>query len=65
MNKSRKELWHEQVELQHQMQGSGLNIVTCGNCGTVIIHKCDEREDIDCWGCGENMDKSDCPDYFY
>lgn len=33
----------EQLEYQHAIQKAGYNIVTCGDCGYVFIHKI-ERE---------------------
>ena len=47
------------------MQTKGFNLVTCGHCSTLIIHRCDDNDNIDCHGCGQEMAKSDCPDYFY
>ena len=54
----------EQVELQLEMQSKGFNIVSCGNCGTTLIHKVG-KESIVCYDCGEHMALSDCPDVFY
>ena len=65
MEKTRKELVAEQIELFTQIQLSGINIVTCGECGTILIHKVDDKEEIPCFGCLEMMDKSDCPDFWW
>ena len=55
----------EQKEFQHRIQRDlNLNIVTCGNCGTVIIHEINE-EDIYCGDCDRDMPQSDCPDLYY
>lgn len=59
-----KRLKTEQVELQLEMQSKGLNIVSCGNCGTILIHKVG-KENIVCHDCGEHMSLSDCPDVYY
>ena len=71
MSKQR-DLFRRQIELQEEMQSKGLNLVTCGNCGSVNIHRTgpifdDEANEfeIECCGCLETMDVSDCPDYFY
>ena len=58
--KTKEEVTKEQIDLQNQIQQEGFNIVSCGNCGTVLIHKTD-KESIDCI-CGEEMDLWDCPD---
>ena len=52
-----------QLELQSKIQSAGFNIVTCGNCDSVLLHEIGD-EKIDCL-CGINMDLSDCPDYWY
>lgn len=54
-----------QLELQRRIQDElGLNIVTCGNCGSVIIH---ERHDelIECPDCNNISDPCDFPDVNY
>lgn len=63
--KSKRELAKEQISMMHEIQSAGFNMVTCGNCGTLLIHRTDDKEDIDCFGCQEVMAKSDCPDYWY
>lgn len=47
-----------------EMQSKGLNIVSCGNCGTILIHRMG-AEDIVCHDCGEHMALSSCPDLYY
>ena len=59
-----KKLKTEQVKLQLEMQSKGLNIVSCGNCGTILIHRMG-AEHIVCHDCGEHMALSDCPDLYY
>lgn len=61
--KTKQEIVLEQIELQEQIQSAGFNIVECGNCGTVLLHKRGEDE-IDCF-CGHTMALSDCPDLYY
>lgn len=55
-----------QLELMDEIRVlSGINIVTCGNCGSVILHKTNLEETVSCHDCGRDMDLSDCPDLFY
>lgn len=61
--KTKKEITEEQIKIQEEMQSAGFNLVTCGNCGSVLLHRLDDKDNIDCF-CGE-MPKSDCPDYWY
>ena len=67
--KFKEGLWNRQIELQENMQRSGFNIVTCGNCDTLIIHETDSingtKENLNCHGCGNTIAKSDCTDYYY
>lgn len=65
MKKSRLKLWAKQIEMQEEMQEKGLNIISCGCCNTLIIHKCDDKNDVTCHVCHKNLDLSDCPDYYY
>lgn len=53
-----------QIAIQESIQSAGFNIVTCGNCGSVILHEI-EDEEIDCPYCDSVLETSDCPDYFY
>lgn len=63
MNKQEKILM--QIELQEKIQKiAGVNIVTCGHCGNVVLHK-ERDEEIDCPYCDRVMDVCDCPDYLY
>jgi len=55
----------EQIKLQEKIQSVGFNIVNCGNCGSVILHECNDENDIECPYCDTVMDKSDCPDFLY
>jgi hypothetical protein len=60
--KTAKDIALEQIKLQHELQNLGYNIVTCGNCGSVLIHRTNVTE-IECY-CGTH-DISDCPDLNY
>lgn len=60
--KTKRQIAEGQIRLQEQMQSEGFNIVTCGNCGSVLLHKTGE-ETIECF-CGE-MALSDCPDLWF
>jgi len=57
-------LLKEQLEYQEDIQHSGYNIVTCGHCGSILIHKM-KVKNIHCFSCLRNMDTSDCPDLNY
>ena len=60
---NKKELAIKQIKLQEKMQASGVNMVTCGQCGEVLLHDTKD-ETTDCF-CGQTMDLSDCPDYWF
>lgn len=45
-------------------QYAKINIVTCGNCGAVLLHKLSDEE-IHCFDCDRTLDVSDCPDLYY
>lgn len=61
--KTKLQIAEHQIQLQSKIQNAGFNIVTCGNCGEVLLHEVgDER--IECF-CGRTMSLSDCPDYWY
>ena len=54
-----------QIKLQNEIQSLGINLVNCGNCGSIFFHECNEEENVECPFCYIDMAKSDCPDYFY
>jgi uncharacterized Zn finger protein (UPF0148 family) len=55
----------EQIELQEKIQQlANINIVNCGNCGSVFLHERHEG-DIECPFCDFIGDQCDCPDYLY
>ena len=55
----------EQIEIQEEMQSHKINLVTCGNCGSVLLHRIKDDGDIKCPFCGYESDPCDFPDYFY
>jgi hypothetical protein len=67
--KSRRELAEQQLELMNDIRAkANINIVTCGNCGTVLLHSMLDDSIVcysnECKDRGE-MDLSDCPDLWY
>lgn len=53
-----------QYELSQEIQNmSGINIVTCGDCGDVNLHRL-EDEEISCVSCGFESEPCDFPDLF-
>jgi hypothetical protein len=60
---TKREVVLNQIHLQEKLQQAGFNIVECGNCGTVLIHKTGD-ETTHCF-CGEEMDLCDCSDLYY
>jgi ribosomal protein S27E len=64
MKTVREKILH-QIILQEKMQSlANVNLVTCGNCGSILLHETNE-EQIDCFACGNMISQSDCPDYWY
>ena len=61
--KTKREIVENQIKIQQEMQNAGFNLVTCGNCGAILLHRTGD-ETIECL-CGEEMELSDCPDYWY
>lgn len=59
---TKRQIVEEQIRLQEKIQSAGFNIVTCGNCGSVLLHETGQDK-INCF-CGEQS-LSDCPDYWY
>lgn len=65
------ELTAKQNALLHQLKlmdevrrVANTNMVTCGNCGAILLHKGDIFK-VNCYSCEQEMDVHDCPDYFY
>ena len=66
MCKSKRNLVIEQIELMNHIRTyANINIVTCGHCGSVILHHTDLEGTLTCYDCKSEMDLSDCPDLFY
>lgn len=62
---NRRDLVIKQIELMDDIRAkANINIVTCGNCGTILLHERD-AEEIECFGCKHTMDICDCPDLLY
>lgn len=47
------------------VKSSNINIVTCGNCGDVVLHKIKHKFDIHCPHCLLASDRCDFPDFYY
>jgi len=63
---TKRDLATQQIELMETIrQKSNINIVTCGNCGTILLHEMGVSDTVECFGCKEEIAKSDCPDYWY
>jgi len=63
MNRESKIL--AQIELNEQiLQKAKINIVTCGHCGSMMLHKL-EDELIQCPFCDFESEPSDFGDYYY
>ena len=62
MSKTREEKRLEQYKLQQEIvEKSGVNIVTCGNCGSVVLHRVGDEE-IECPDCDFVSEPCDFPD---
>ena len=55
---------NKQAKLLIAIQEKGFNIVTCGHCGDIFIHKTEEEE-LFCPHCEKEFEPCDCPDLFY
>jgi hypothetical protein len=64
MKKTNKEVALKQIKLQNEIQDAGFNIVTCGDCGTTLIHKVGKKS-IDCVCGSRKIDISNCPDIWH
>lgn len=54
----------KQIELQEQIQKMNINLVTCGNCGTIQFVDT-KTITVECFACDTELEHCDCPDYFY
>jgi hypothetical protein len=56
----------EQIGLAEEIQEiAGINIVNCGNCGEVLLHRITEDEYIECPYCDCKSEPCDFPDFLY
>lgn len=54
-----------QLELQLEVVAKcGINIVTCGNCGSTLLHRIQD-ETLECPDCGYGSEPCDFPDLNY
>lgn len=53
-----------QYQLITEMQSAGFNIVACGNCGHIILHKT-PADTLICHECGYTSEPCDFPDYIH
>ena len=63
--KTKRQVAEKQIELQERIQASGINVVSCGNCGSVMFHEISDESDIQCIDCDMLMAQCDCPDFWY
>jgi len=62
----KEKLKQEQLFFMQQLRDkANINIVTCGSCGTVILHHMDKEDDIVCFDCGLESEQYDFPDLIY
>ena len=75
---TKRELAQKQLDLMNDIRAkANINIVTCGNCGTILLHEMelisdiefisfkDDDNSIECYDCKTKMDLCDCPDLWY
>ena len=61
-----KQRWDKQCEMAQQViDKTGINIVTCGQCGHVMLHSRDDCDNIECPHCGFTSEACDFPDFFH
>lgn len=67
-NQKQKKLTEVQFDLINEIRAkANINIVSCGNCGTILLHELkptNKDNKISCFGCMEEMELCDCPDYW-
>lgn len=63
--KEKHKAWEQQYALsQVVVEKANINIVTCGSCGSVMLHSCD-AEKIECPHCGFSSEPCDFPDLYH
>jgi len=61
-----KEKWDAQVLMAERIVNElDINIVTCGDCGHVLLHSMDNCDEIECPHCGFQSEACDFPDLFH
>jgi len=68
MKKTIREKVIEQIKLQEEIQSlANINIVNCGNCGAVVLHRREYEldKDIVCPYCDYTSEPCDFPDFLY
>ena len=54
-----------QFEILQRMHQDGYNVVTCGNCGNIVLIEIyDTIDEIKCPHCKETMEYCDMPDLY-
>lgn len=62
--KTKRQVAIKQIELQERIQASGINVVNCGNCGSVMFHEITDTFNVEC-SCGfESNEPSDFSDFW-
>ena len=54
----------DQFEILKEIQASGYNVCTCGNCGDVVLLEIKETTNIVCPHCDHEADGCDFPDLY-
>lgn len=62
---TKRQLAEKQIELQERVIAlANINIVTCGHCGSVLLHELNDKP-IECACCKHELEQCDCPDLWY
>ena len=71
-NQDKKRLFIQNAGIKQQrklflklVKSSDINIVTCGNCGNIVLHKIKHKGNIHCPHCLLVSDRCDFPDLYY
>ncbi|MBK2257566.1 hypothetical protein [Francisella philomiragia] len=59
------DIYSKQVSIQQEIQKHGFNVVTCQDCGDVILLKKDDEMSITCPHCLNEQDPHECPDLYF
>ena len=56
---------NEQFKILQRMQQDGYNVITCGNCGDVVLLEIyDAIDEVQCPHCKETVEYCDAPDLY-